>query len=309
LRNGQPQARAAVEEYFDALAEGLEQFRLDGSASAKPDYDDAVVKSIDDFLPYRNEYVSLLHLIARYVTEADIPDLIRPLLEKVLVYTSRPPELMQYRECDFDNFRFIAHELFLYTVAILLKAGKFRAASSLMYGPFYIPSQANIGLPTLFDGSDFWKDIASLQQRNRRLDFKRRSLQADLLKERATIPSVTFNDLVQADFVLYLHMRLAGNSWFPVTTVLESFVRAPFEIFARAQSAAYFERISELLPVSRTPGLSRCGDPLEFHRAEIANGRVAPGWVVEAFDIIEHVGAGIVSCPVDLAGDPLGFER
>ena len=65
----------------------------------------------------------------------------------------------------------------------------------------------------------------------------------------------------------------------------------------------------ELLPASRTLGLSRCGDPLEFHRADIAVGRVAAGWVVEAFDIIEHVGPGIVSCPVDLAGDPLGFER
>ena len=47
---------------------------------------------------------------------------------------------------------------------------------------------------------------------------------------------------------------------------------------------------SELLPVSWTPPLSHRGDPLEFHRADIANGRVAPVRVVEPFDIVEHIG-------------------
>jgi hypothetical protein len=65
----------------------------------------------------------------------------------------------------------------------------------------------------------------------------------------------------------------------------------------------------ELLPVWWTPSLSRRGDPLEFHRADIANGRVAPGRVVDAFDIVEHISPGQMSCPVDLAGDTLGFER
>ena len=65
----------------------------------------------------------------------------------------------------------------------------------------------------------------------------------------------------------------------------------------------------ELSPISRTPGLSRVCDPLEFHRAEIADGRVPSARVVEAFDIIEHIGPCLVACAVDLAGDPLGFQR
>ena len=65
----------------------------------------------------------------------------------------------------------------------------------------------------------------------------------------------------------------------------------------------------ELLPGWWTPPLSHRGDPLEFHRADIANGRVAPGRVVEPFDIIEHVGPSMVSRSINLAGNPLGFER
>ena len=67
--------------------------------------------------------------------------------------------------------------------------------------------------------------------------------------------------------------------------------------------------VSELCPVSRTLGLSRVCDPLEFHRAEIANGRVPSARVVEAFDIIEHIGPCLVACAVDLAGHTLGFQR
>ena len=75
----------------------------------------------------------------------------------------------------------------------------------------------------------------------------------------------------------------------------------------RRSDRNHINMMFELLPVWWTPPLSRHGDPLEFHRADIANGRVAPGRVVEAFDIIEHVGPGLVSCLVDLAGNPLGF--
>ena len=53
--------------------------------------------------------------------------------------------------------------------------------------------------------------------------------------------------------------------------------------------------IHELLPVRWTPSLACHGDPLELIRAEIADGRVASLWVVEALDVIEHVGAGFVA--------------
>ena len=51
----------------------------------------------------------------------------------------------------------------------------------------------------------------------------------------------------------------------------------------------------ELLPVWWTRCLARGGDPLEFHRAVVADGRVAPLRIVEAFYVIEHFGAGLVA--------------
>lgn len=65
----------------------------------------------------------------------------------------------------------------------------------------------------------------------------------------------------------------------------------------------------ELLPVSRTLPLSRHCGSLELHRAEIANGRVTPARIVETLNVIEHISPSLISRPVDLAGNPLGFQR
>ncbi len=47
----------------------------------------------------------------------------------------------------------------------------------------------------------------------------------------------------------------------------------------------------------------------ERHRAEIAELRMTPPQVVEALDAVEHVGAGGIAGPIDLAADPLGLPR
>jgi hypothetical protein len=54
--------------------------------------------------------------------------------------------------------------------------------------------------------------------------------------------------------------------------------------------------------------LSDSGLHLELHRTEIADRRVPTLGVVEALDVIEHIGFGFVAGPIDLAGDALGLQ-
>ncbi len=46
-----------------------------------------------------------------------------------------------------------------------------------------------------------------------------------------------------------------------------------------------------------------------FHGAEIAHCRVSAPRVVEALDIVVHIGLGIVPSAIDLAGGAFGLER
>ena len=55
--------------------------------------------------------------------------------------------------------------------------------------------------------------------------------------------------------------------------------------------------------------LGYIGLPLEVHGAEIAQGRVPACRVVEAFDVIEHLGLRLISRAIGFARDPLGLQR
>lgn len=47
--------------------------------------------------------------------------LLHRFFEGLLPYLDRPEHVTSWSESDFDNFRFLVHELFLYAIAILLK--------------------------------------------------------------------------------------------------------------------------------------------------------------------------------------------
>ncbi len=47
---------------------------------------------------------------------------------------------------------------------------------------------------------------------------------------------------------------------------------------------------------------------LELYGADVPDGRMPSGWVVKAFDVVEHVSPYLVSASVDLACHPLGLQ-
>ena len=94
-----------------------------------------------------------------------------------------------------------------------------------------------------------------------------------------------------------------GSLW------IHSFARGEASYDLKRDAAMVEAAINGLLPVRWTPRLACLGQRLEIHRAEIADGRVASPRVVEALDVVEHIGAGLVAGAVDAAAYPLGFQR
>jgi hypothetical protein len=80
------------------------------------------------------------------------------------------------------------------------------------------------------------------------------SLHADLIKDRLPAVGITLRDLMQADLVLFLRDAAdslkadRGNAWNPVSLIWSEY-QGPFEIFARAVSAKYLQRICGMLGV------------------------------------------------------------
>lgn len=256
VRNGKPYSRGAVTEYFDAIVENMERFRLSGDEN---EFDDRVIESIEQFLPYRNEAIEMFQALAQYQSPPDMSQYFHRLFEGLMPYLYRSAKgAGPYQDWDFDNFRFIVHELFLYAIASLLKYENFEVVGYLLRTPYYMLAS---GWKTEAESYVMFREyMKSLEARNQRLNLQRLSLRADLLKQRAEAFGFNFTQLMQADFVVYLRSCFEAMrqdriqvGWRPETLLYSTQPsmrgQGLFEIFARSQSQKYFGRMKIMFDV------------------------------------------------------------
>ncbi|MHC1782025.1 MAG: hypothetical protein AB9891_04545 [Anaerolineaceae bacterium] len=109
------------------------------------------------------------------------------------------------------------------------------------------------------DFSSFRQYILSFENRNKRLGLKRTSLQADLLKERTKGIGIDFYYLMQADFIAFMREEVETkdnrNHWWPVTLIYLGDFNKPFEIFVRAASNEYFDKVKVMLGIDKPENL------------------------------------------------------
>jgi hypothetical protein len=248
LRGDKAYARGAVDEYLSTFAEQLERFRL---IACEGEFDDRVAKSIEEFLPARNEFLQVLTTLAQYAETNSYSSRLHRFYESLIPYLDRPPHISQWNELDFDNFRFVVHELFLYGIAALLRGEHFGITDYLLGQPYYVPGNSDYGKNATVTFTALQEHVESLDIRNRRLKKNRASLRADLLEQRSHASGVAFRHVMQADLVCFLRGDMMGvdvwHRWWPDTLVYAERHHGPFEIFARASSKAYLPSVLKVI--------------------------------------------------------------
>lgn len=250
IKNNKSYATGAFDEYCQIFTANLERFRI---RKFEGEFDDAVIKNLEDFLPYQNEILQLLIAIAQYSPVEEFIHHIHTLLENLLPYLI-PPTNFPYKDWDFDNFRFIIHELFLYSIATLLKYERFEQVNYLLEQHYYVPGNLAYGKEVMEGFDIFDYEIKSLSYRNQRLKLNRLSLRADILKQRCSVIGLEFRYLMQADFVGFMRAEIESSNdyrlrWMPETLIFVVHSNYPFEIFARSVSKAYFDKVKVILRI------------------------------------------------------------
>jgi hypothetical protein len=254
LKSGSANAGGAVDDYFSILAESLEAFRIPLEKFTGQAYDDLIVQNIESFLPYRDEFITVVSVFSQYwITNDERP--LRALFEKLIPYMFRPKSVMRYSEWYWDNFKFVVHEMFLYTIGILLKKERFDIALQLTSQGYYVGDDLDDMHEPVQPFSVIRQFMESLKHRDERLKLNQLSVRADMLEQRSHASGLQFGDLMQADFVLFFNDAITSyrekrrQRWWP-ETLLYYRGRAPFEIFARAESLKYFQKICPLTAVN-----------------------------------------------------------
>ncbi|MER9431382.1 SEFIR domain-containing protein [Mesorhizobium sp. M0408] len=262
LKAGRPNFKGAAEDYLASVLEGLAAFRIQGQHEL---LDEVIFQSIESLTPCENQILALLTTLSSYRSDEDAFHMTDRFFEALLAFNEAPESARDYTEWHFDNFKFFSHELFLSFVAFLVRRENFEFAAHLLSNRYYHPSRHRGPKSASF--AHFWAGMPSLNGgRNKRLELRRVSVHADLLKERCVGKPFSFEQMMQADFILYLRDQIdrarAKNDggrrmWWPTTLLYRHDYDGAFEVFARSESSAYFDRAKMLLGVQSKGELER----------------------------------------------------
>jgi hypothetical protein len=273
-----------VADYLRSYLAALEDFRLNDSGSN--DFDDEVVASIERFMPYRDEFIDFVTLISTYREDERVYQEIFEFFQSLLKYTHKPDNVSSWYEESFDNYRFIAFELFIYNMTVLINNQKFEQAniflSQAYYDSFLAERSGGVGIVT-FCAFDLYP-LSLEERRKNRLRMNVRSVTAELLRQRAHHEALNFKRLIQTDFILYLrsilHLADQYSDWWSARTAGYAQYHGIFELFAKATSRKYFKNVMTLLNVESKQDLA------DRYKAAVEKGqttdpafrRVSPEW-------------------------------
>ncbi|OQQ04915.1 hypothetical protein BK411_18315 [Vibrio splendidus] len=266
IKENKPFASGALDEYLSTFVNNLEKFRI---SEKDGEFDDQAIDNIEKFIPYRNEIITLFITIAQYAPTEENVLKIHRFFEALLPYMNRPENVNSWSEWDFDNFKFIIHELFLYAVAIFTKHERFTEVNMLLTQQYYVAGRSDYGKNAMVGYEVFREYLRSLEHRNNRLELRRLSLHADLLEQRSKHSGIEFRYLMQADFILFMRAEIQQadlySRWFPDTLLYVGRFHSAFEVFARSSSKSYFEKVRCMLGIDKPSDLSEL---LEYYKTD-----------------------------------------
>jgi hypothetical protein len=249
VHKDKPTAKGLIIDYLRAFTEAIEEFRFK-TEEYQGIWAEKVTASIHRFLPYRDEFVEFISFISLYVNDSAIYQAVFEFFERMLPYKD-PPALTSGFDRLGDNFRFILRELFLYMIAALIRNGKFEIVDMFLRQEYFNAARRR--------DEDYHESHVTFTAFN----TDAHSIEVDrfgqttgetskLLRERASHQDLSFEHLMEADFVLFLrsilHHKEIDWFWFPKTLIGARY-HALFPLFAKAESRRGFDSLKVLLGV------------------------------------------------------------
>lgn len=254
LLNDKRSAGGLISDYLDIFISSMEDFRLLGGSAA--DFDDRVVETIEKMLPLREDFIDFVFTVFKYQESVDL-EKFQNFFEKLIPFCYRSEGVQTRTKVDYDNYKFFIYEIMLYFVAILLQLKRYKEIAHFVNSQYFYHHPDHNEL--IYDSVEIFNSyLYSLDEiRNKRLNLCRVSVTADLIKARATCKDISFEEIIQADLVLYYITELyRDRAWFPRTSIYNSRGRG-VELFEKMVSAQHFEKIKELFNVENIGQLKK----------------------------------------------------
>jgi len=259
LKNEKRNSQVFIDDYYSTFIEALKDFEITKDELKPSDnVDEVVLKKIEDIKSLRNDFINFLDILLTYSYEFNSDRFIE-FLEKLLEFISTQEANSfpshTHGNLKIDHYRFFYYELFLYLTAIMIQKSKFIELGAVLHNA-YIFYNSEIQKTETFYFTYFNQYVESLEKfRNERLQMRRMSVVADTVKQRADIPSISFEFLKECDSLLYYISILQikkdnsfyWNNWWPYLSVYRL---NHLPLLEKLISKRHFEKLKPLFDVS-----------------------------------------------------------
>lgn len=281
IKKNEPHALNTIKEYFGIFCEDLGKFDI-----SNPDdiTTDLIIERIADTKEVRDEIVEVIEAICRYSSDPEYFTSIHKFFESLIPYLEPARNLGRSHAWQADHYKFLIREMFLYAVASLINHRKFQQLNELIVQGYFVSGnfyrlKSGLNSFTIFDA---YSD--ALRFYNDQLNPKWNSIHGYFTHERADRTDIKFDDLMQADFFLYIFNGLQDKpkgehwttKWFPTTLPYAERMDSPFEVFARAESKSFFEKLKVALMDKNKEDLENLAKEVDEGRTNLKWGFFAP---------------------------------
>lgn len=223
LIENKPNFQVFIDDYYQSFLLALNDHILEKEGyNQDNDLDDLYMVEIEKMKTLRDDYIDFFQILCKYSTEINI-EKFHAFWEQLLNYK------LNYEYIEFEvkivnkltgcHVSFLLQELFLYTIAIAIKNEKFRLISELLTLPYFV-NKKDSNKPEVSRFIEFNSGNFLFKYRNERLKLNRTDLLADTIKGRSTNDTIHFNDIQEADLLLYYisclqQIDLEEKGWYP----------------------------------------------------------------------------------------------
>lgn len=258
LINERKNYQVFIDDYYNTFIEALADFEINNEdLNSVQHIDDLIISRIDGLKLLRNDFVSFLEIVLTYSILFD--------LDKFTTFIERLLELMVRQESFkypgrtighlmSDQYKFFYNELFLYITAVMIEKERFKELGAILHTGFVLsnPRKERIEPHTFLLFNQYAESLDKV--RNDRLQMRRLSVTADLIKQRADLTKYNFDKLKECDVLLYFIGIMQNESenqwgwkrWFPQTTVYHLY---QLTILDKLVSKRHFEKMKYLFNV------------------------------------------------------------
>lgn len=253
LKKGQKTSSKYFTNFIETYLDKLWEFKLESRARDIQSYGNLLFEKLKAFKLLREDFIKFADIISSNETEFD-PEVFVEFFENEPRY-QRPKETVgSWNGADFDIFKIIFQELFLYTITICLKNKNYTLVADLLHSKYYS------------------KDEYAREQNPKRYTFLyhyHQNLESYITTVYNKVSGfgdyvitnlseqVSKEDLILGDtvcyFVSYLEAVNIYDTWFPCTYLYLD--RGKLSFFEKVTSKKHFEKVKAIFAIDSTDEL------------------------------------------------------